>query len=66
MSLKHSVIVKTDTLTLSKAPYDRGDNSGFWLYDKTRGMNLAMRAESEQMAFIRTIEYYQNKLIKME
>lgn len=31
----------TETLTLSEC------SDGFWLYDKTRGMNLSMRAKND-------------------
>ena len=46
----------SDTLTLSEG------HDGFWLYDKTRGMNLAMHTKSERDAFIECITYYQNRL----
>ena len=36
-------------------------SNGFWLYDETQGMNLAMSAESERAAFIEAIEYYQER-----
>ena len=39
---------------------------GWWLYDKTRGMNLAMRAESRDAAFMAAITYYQRRLIEVE
>ena len=39
---------------------------GFWLYDDTRGMNLAMRAKTEQAAFIEALEYYQERLLFVE
>lgn len=39
---------------------------GFWLYDDTRGMNLAMRAKTEQAAFIDALEYYQKRLLFVE
>jgi hypothetical protein len=39
---------------------------GFWLYDETRGMNLAMRAKTEQAAFVQALEYYQNRLKDLE
>ena len=39
---------------------------GWWLYDKTRGMNLAMRAESRDSAFMAAITYYQRRLIEVE
>lgn len=61
----------SETLTLCEfvAPpnwhYQTG-NYGFWLYDKTQGMNLAVRAETERDAFIKAIEYYQKRLIRIE
>lgn len=39
---------------------------GFWLYDKTRGMNLSMRAQTEQQAFLEALIYYQKRLIEVE
>ena len=39
---------------------------GFWLYDKTRGMNLAMRAKTRDAAFIKALTYYQNRMAKLE
>ena len=39
---------------------------GWWLYDKTRGMNLAMAAESRDAAFMAAITYYQRRLIEVE
>lgn len=56
--MKHTKL--SDTLDLSDCL------DGFWLYDKTRGMNLSMRAKTEQAAFIECITYYQNRLIEVE
>ena len=39
---------------------------GWWLYDKTRGMNLSMRAKTSQDAFVECISYYQHKLKEKE
>jgi len=39
---------------------------GFWLYDETQGMNIAMRAKTEQAAFIEALMYYQERLKKIE
>ena len=39
---------------------------GFWLYDKRRGMNLGMRADSEKAALIEALEYYQERLPEVE
>lgn len=50
----------TDTLTISE------DKDGYWLYDKTRGMNLAMKAKTEQDAYIDAITYYQKRCAEVE
>ena len=50
----------TDTISLTE------QKDGFWLYDKTRGMNLAMRAETEQAAFLEALSYYQKRMKKIE
>lgn len=50
----------TETLTLSEC------SDGFWLYDKTRGMNLSMRAKTAQDAFVECISYYQKRLAEVE
>ncbi len=39
---------------------------GFWLWDENRGMNLGMKAESEDAALIEALEYYQKRLLKVE
>lgn len=57
---KYTIILKTDNITLSKG------KDGFWLYDKSRGMNLAMRGKTEQEAFISALNYYQKRLTKVE
>lgn len=50
----------TETLALSEY------TDGFWLHDKTRGMNLSMRAKTPQDAFVGCIEYYQKRLTEVE
>jgi len=50
----------TDTLTISEC------KDGYWLYDKTRGMNLAMRAKTEQDAYVDAITYYQKRCAEIE
>lgn len=49
-------IFKNDNFLLSEC------NDGFWLYDYEIGMNLSMRAKTEQDAFIEALTYYQNRL----
>ena len=50
----------TDTIGLTECP------DGFWLYDKTRGMNLAMSAKTKDDAFIEALSYYQKRLAEVE
>jgi hypothetical protein len=52
--------------TLSLCEFKSGGNKGFWLYDETRGMNLAMCAKSETDAFVAALEYYQKRLLTVE
>lgn len=54
------LVTKTETIHLHKC------TDGFWLYDETRGMNLSMKAKSEQDAFIEALEYYQERLTLIE
>ena len=53
------------TLSLSEYPKTSG-HAGFWLYDKTRGMNLSMRAKTEREAFVEALHYYQRRLADVE
>lgn len=46
----------TDTLALSEC------KDGWWLYDKVVGMNLGMRCESPEAAFVEALTYYQKRL----
>ena len=39
---------------------------GHWLYDKTRGMNLSMRAKTAEDAFVEALTYYQKRLSEYE
>lgn len=56
--ISHDIL--SDTLTLSEC------SDGFWLYDKTRGMNLSMRAKTQTDAFVEAIKYYQERLKSVE
>lgn len=65
MSKRPDTIVElSDTLSLCE--YETGGSKGFWLYDETRGMNLAMRSKTERSAFLEALEYYQDRLSKVE
>jgi len=50
----------TDTISLAE------QKNGFWLYDKTRGINLAMRADTERAAFLEALSYYQRRTEEVE
>ena len=39
---------------------------GWWLWDKTRGMNLGMRKKTRDDALISALEYYQQRLTEVE
>ena len=54
----------SETLWISE--YKSGGDLGFWLYDKTQGMNLAIRAKSETTAFVKALQYYQKRLMEVE
>ena len=47
---------KIDTLSLHEC------KDGYFLYDYVIGMNISMRAKTEQDAYIEALLYYQNKL----
>ena len=55
-----STIKLSDTLQLSEC------HDGFWLYDKTRGMNLSMQAHTPTDAFVQALTYYQRRLVEIE
>lgn len=40
--------------------------NGFWLYDETRGMNLAMQEKTAEAAYLKALEYYQERLKEVE
>ena len=53
-------VVKAETFTITQC------RDGYWLYDKTRGMNIAMRAESVEAAFTEALLYFQRRLREVE
>lgn len=50
----------SDTLKISEQA------DGFWLWDDTRGMNLAMRSRTRDGAFTEALTYYQEHLKNLE
>ena len=51
---------------INKNTYIAECSDGFWLRDKARGMNLAIRAKNERSALIKALEYYQRRLPEVE
>lgn len=49
-------VFKLDTLSLDEC------TDGYYLYDYVIGMNISMRAKTEQEAYIEALLYYQRKL----
>lgn len=60
-----NTIKLSETLTLSEYR-NRGDYTGFWLYDDTLRMNLVMRGRTERDAFVEALHYYQKRLTETE
>lgn len=60
--MKYISIFENETTSLTKHP----DKEDYWLYDYTRGMNLAMGANTEQEAFVEALTYYQKRLAQAE
>jgi hypothetical protein len=61
-----SNIKLSSTLTLSECHPTFEHRGAYWLFDKTRGMNLAMGADTPQDAFVEALTYYQSRLLEME
>ena len=53
-------VFKIDTLSLVEC------TDGYYLYDTVIGMNIAMRAKTEQEACINALLYYQRRLVKVK
>lgn len=53
-------IFKIDTLSLHEC------TDGYYLYDYIVGMNLSMKAKTEQDAYIEALLYYQKDLAKIK
>lgn len=61
-----AVVELSETLTLCEYQNPKSGHFGYWLYDKTRSMNLAMRAKTEREAFVIALQYYQKRLATVE
>ncbi len=53
-------VLKNDTLSLHECV------DGYFLYDYVLGMNISMRAKTEQDAYIESLLYYQKRLQKVK
>lgn len=53
-------VFKIDTLSLNEC------TDGYFLYDYVIGMNISMRAKTEQDAYIEALLYYQKKLTEVK
>ncbi|GAB0877338.1 TPA: hypothetical protein NV937_000625 [Escherichia coli] len=60
MSKVISYTALSKTLSISQC------TDGYWLFDETRGMNLAMRAKTAEAAYLEALEYYQERLKEVE
>ncbi|QAY00774.1 hypothetical protein Ecwhy1_500 [Escherichia phage Ecwhy_1] len=60
MSKVISYTVLSKSLSISQC------TDGYWLFDETRGMNLAMRAKTAEAAYLEALEYYQERLTEVE
>ena len=53
-------VFRIDTLSLTEC------NDGYYLYDTVVGMNISMRAKTEQDACIKALLYYQRRLAEVK
>jgi hypothetical protein len=53
-------VFKIDTLSLHEC------KDGYYLYDYVVGMNISMRAKTEQDACIKALLYYQKRLVEIK
>ena len=56
----------SDTLHISLCHRCSEHPQGYWLYDDTRGMNLAMGAPTKEAALLEALQYYQKHLEEVE
>ena len=53
-------VFKIDTLSLHEC------TDGYYLYDYVVGVNISMRAKTEQDAYIEALLYYQRRLVEVK
>ena len=60
-------IVMSDYVTLAECHPDHGcKTNNWWLHDRRVGMNLAIRAPSQEAALFEAVEYWANRALKAE
>ena len=42
------------------------NKKGFWIHDKTRGINISMKEKDKDLAFFKALKYYQKRLLTVE
>jgi hypothetical protein len=60
MKIEDKIILRTETIEL----YVKSGK--YWLWDFTQEMNLSMRVETKEAAFLEALRYYQKRLKKIE
>lgn len=50
----------SDSITLTEC------SDGWWLWDQTRKMNLAMKAASKEAALLSALDYYQDRFNRLD
>ena len=66
MSKPPDIQVPLNSETLSLCGFTFGGSKGYWLYDEVVGMNLGMRAETPNDAFVEALHFYQKRLKERE
>ena len=53
-------------IPVSETLYISQCSDGYWLWDKTRQMNLSVKAKSKEDTFVEALHYYQRRLTEVE
>jgi hypothetical protein len=60
MKPEATVVLRTETIELCMVL------EKYWLWDFTQEVNLSMRSETKEAAFVEALEYYQKRLKRVE
>jgi len=60
MKPEATIVLRTETIELCMVL------EKYWLWDFTQELNLSIRAETKEAAFIEALEYYQKRLKRVE